>query len=117
MNKILECKKLLFRYFWDIAGIVPDESNDRESLGDLPPEVGVDVTFYSLQINYGSWTDKHRILLQTFFFPWAYQDEIKTPPLKPGDQRIASELRMNFYFVDESTWRIPIRETSKVWLF
>ncbi|KAI8820653.1 uncharacterized protein EV422DRAFT_58087 [Fimicolochytrium jonesii] len=132
VNKVLECGRLDIRYYADVAGPAPsiavpkvqtsmDALNASEDFdvgnGDLPPEWGADVTILDGTIHYGPWADRQRGMIQSFFFPTAYRNAIKTESLRPGETRLFVALKILLKFAGKTTLRIPFREASKDWKF
>ncbi|CAG8472716.1 9921_t:CDS:10 [Diversispora eburnea] len=118
---ILTCFLLEMTYYVDVAGKVPSEpiliTNPDEieiGNGDLSPEWGIDLVFENVQINYGPWADRQRVLLQNFFFPPLYRNSEPTKMLCPGQDRIHTSLKLLFQFAGTVTINIPTREASKM---
>lgn len=121
---IVDCPCVNVSFYWDVAGRVPtlldnsmytDPSQDGDINGSIPPEYGVDIQVYGGIINYGPWTDRHRGVFQSIFFPGAHVDAEPASPLKPGDTRVLSVFKLYLSIEDETILRIPIREPSKDW--
>lgn len=111
-------------FYWDVPGRVPtllESSMYTEPVrtgdinGSAPPEYGVDIQIFGGVINYGPWTDRHRGVFQSIFFPGAHVDAEPTSPLKPGDTRVLSVFKLYLSIEDDTILRIPIRESSKDW--
>ncbi|MDA4777771.1 hypothetical protein NY592_12860, partial [Enterobacter hormaechei] len=56
-------------------------------------------------------------VLQKAFNPSIFFDSTPRAKLKPGDERVHSQLVINVNIDDRTTLRIPTREPSKDWLF
>lgn len=121
---IADCPCINVSFYWDVAGRVPtllDNSmyTEPSSTGDIngspPPEYGVDIQVYGGIIHYGPWTDRHRGMFQSIFFPGAHVDSEPVSPLKPGDTRVLSVFKLYLSIEDDTVLRIPIREPSKDW--
>ncbi|KFY24277.1 hypothetical protein V491_02218 [Pseudogymnoascus sp. VKM F-3775] len=123
VSTILDSPEASVSYYWDIPGKVPVEigstkpqswqTNDIN--GDVPPEWGIDVIIKGALINYGPWADRQRADLQRVFFPSLCKDATPADNLKPGDTRVATNLKIYIQLDDDTTLRVPIREESKNW--
>ncbi|KAL1608538.1 Macrophage colony-stimulating factor 1 receptor [Paraconiothyrium brasiliense] len=121
---IADCPCVNVSFYWDVAGRVPtlldnsmytEAAQDGDINGNPPPEYGVDIQVYGGVINYGPWTDRHRGIFQSFFFPGAHVDAEPASPLKPGDTRVLTVFKLYLSIEDETVLRIPVREPSKDW--
>lgn len=115
---------LSMSFYWDVPGSVPKEQNinDRNPSvttldinGSLPPDYGLDLQIYGGVINYGPWADRHRVILQNYFFPASCTDAIPAEPLNPGATRINTVFNIFISFEEQAVLRIPLREKSKDW--
>lgn len=124
-TKILEAPFLDLLYYADSVGFVPrdPEAEDVPRLtedpmdignGDLPPEWGVDLAIRGGVLRYGPWTDRQRAILQQVFFPPSFIDTVPTTPLRPGDPRVWTCLKVLVELRDGVMLQIPFREPSKV---
>ncbi|OAG00935.1 uncharacterized protein CC84DRAFT_1263011 [Paraphaeosphaeria sporulosa] len=121
---IADCPCVNVSFYWDVAGKVPtlldnsmytEPTNSGDINGATPPEYGVDIQVYGGTINYGPWTDRHRGIFQSFFFPGAHVDAQPASALQPGDTRVLTVFKLYLSIEDETVLRIPIREPSKDW--
>ena len=121
---IADCPCVNVSFYWDVAGRVPtllensmytEPSPGGDINGSPPPEYGVDIQIYGGIIHYGPWTDRHRGVFQSIFFPGAHVDAEPVSPLKPGDTRVLSIFKLYLSIEDDTVLRIPIREPSKDW--
>lgn len=55
-----------------------------------------------------------RAILQHTFFPPSFTDASPTPPLRPGDARLWTHMKILVELRDGVTLQIPFREPSKV---
>ncbi|KFX99623.1 hypothetical protein O988_03738 [Pseudogymnoascus sp. VKM F-3808] len=123
VTTILDSPEASVSYYWDIPGKVPLEMGSpkpqpwqaNDINGDLPPEWGIDITVKGALVNYGPWADRQRADLQRVFFPSLCKDATPAANLKPGDTRVASNLKIYIQLDDDTTLRVPIREESKNW--
>ena len=124
---LLETPALDLTYYADTAGTVPDEAAPLDRLaglevldvgnGDLSPEWGVDVTIHGGNVNYGPWMDRQRAAFQSVFQPAVYHDNLPTPTLSPGDERLHTALKIFVLFSADTVLRIPTKEPSKDWKY
>ncbi|KAL1386603.1 hypothetical protein HDK64DRAFT_301079 [Phyllosticta capitalensis] len=121
---IADCSRLSMSLYWDVPGYVPKRSADFERQasfntldinGSLPPEYGLDLHVYESMLHYGPWADRHRVILQNYFFPALFTDSIPAKPLAPGDARVATVFKIFINLEEQSVLRIPLREKSKDW--
>ncbi|OCL05873.1 hypothetical protein AOQ84DRAFT_390596 [Glonium stellatum] len=121
---IVDCPCVNVSFYWDVPGPVsldPDYATSCSSIhkgdinGGTPPEYGLDVQVYGGVINYGPWADRHRAILQSFFFPGAHVDAIPAAPLRLGETRIFSVFKLYLSIENDTVLRIPVREPSKDW--
>ncbi|KFY37478.1 hypothetical protein V494_04731 [Pseudogymnoascus sp. VKM F-4513 (FW-928)] len=123
VSTILDSPEASVSYYWDIPGKVPIEIGSPKPQpwqtsdinGDMPPEWGIDVIVKGALINYGPWADRQRADLQRAFFPSLCKDAAPADNLKPGDTRVATNLKIYIQLDDDTTLRVPIREESKNW--
>ncbi|KAF5386043.1 hypothetical protein D9615_002215 [Tricholomella constricta] len=123
-RKILETPVLDLSYYYDVVGEVPALPDHFESAGvdpidignsDVAPEWGFDITISGGVLKYGPWADRQRVELQKAFFPPTYHDGEITPPLKPGDKRLWTAMRVFVELRENTLLHIPFREPSKDW--
>lgn len=123
--KILEAPMLELLYYADSVGEVPrdPEREDHPRLsedpfdignGDLPPEWGVDIGIRGGVLRYGPWTDRQRAILQQAFFPPSFTDATPVTPLRPGEPRRWTCMKILVELRDGVMLQIPFREPSKV---
>jgi hypothetical protein len=100
---LADCPKIAFAFFWDVPGQVQesrrafDEEFDahvNHINGSPPPEYGMDILIYGGTVNYGPWTDRHRINFQHIFFPPVYANAMPGKPVSPGGTRISTEFKL-----------------------
>ncbi|GJE95456.1 hypothetical protein PsYK624_116400 [Phanerochaete sordida] len=126
--KVLEAPFLDLLYYADSVGVVP-RAPDTDGVprltedpmdignGDLPPEWGVDLAIRGGVLRYGPWTDRQRVLLQHVFFPPSFTDMAATTPLRPGDPRVWTCMKVLIELRDGVMLQIPFRESSKNWMW
>lgn len=121
---IADCPCINVSFYWDVTGPVPSElensvpfhpAHAEDINGGVPPEYGMDIQVYGGIINYGPWTDRHRAIFQSMFFPGSHVDAVPTSPLAPGDLRVLSVFKLFLSVEDDTVLRIPVREPSKDW--
>jgi hypothetical protein len=121
---IMDCPRIDVRFYWDVTGKVPSEldnsvhvdpSRPNDINGSIPPEYGLDVQVYGGTINYGPWTDRHRAIFQSIYFPGSHVDASPASPLSAGDPRVLSVFKLYLSIEADTVLRIPVREPSKDW--
>jgi hypothetical protein len=121
---VVDCPCVNVSFYWDAAGpvvsqmdnSVPFDSAPPDDInGSLPPEYGMDIQIFGGTINYGPWTDRHRGIFQSIFFPGSHVDALVSSPLKTGDTRVLSVFKIFLSIEEDTVLRIPIRESSKDW--
>ncbi|WVQ74514.1 hypothetical protein IAR50_004115 [Cryptococcus sp. DSM 104548] len=124
VTHLLEAPELTLTYYSDTPGIVPDPAvapfiDPLDEIGnvDLPPEYGIDITIHKGIIKYGPWADRQREQIQRAFAPALFFDSEPKPRLKQGETRLHTILVLRIMLEDETTLRIPTRESSKNWQY
>ena len=121
---IVDSPSITMSFFWDVPGKVPSALAVPKPLspefsedinGDVPPEWGLDVRVRGGIINYGPWTDRQRVDLQTYFFPNLFRDSVVAVPLRPGQSRVSTIFKIVVEIEEQTTLRIPTREESRDW--
>ncbi|KAG6849567.1 hypothetical protein H0H93_007348 [Arthromyces matolae] len=121
-RRLLETPLLEVSYFFDVVGDVPVARDDPETPGvesddigngDIAPDWGFDIVINGGTLRYGPWADRQRSDIQRVFFPPNYQDGAATTPLKPGDKRLWTAMRVFVELRDNTVLHIPFREPSK----
>lgn len=123
VTTILESPEATISYYWDEPGKVSNPSMYSKSTswktedinGCRPPTWGIDVIVKGATVNYGPWADRQRADLQKVFFPGICKDAKTAQRLKPGDTRIATQLKVYIQLEEDTILRVPIREESKNW--
>ncbi|KAF9928462.1 hypothetical protein FBU30_002364 [Linnemannia zychae] len=117
VRNILQCSSLGLRYYTDVAGKVPEKSQQPEADIDLPPEWSIELLIDEAVISYGPWADRQRAEMQNFFFPNSFRSVEVTPEPQPGEDRIHAALQMMVTFSSDFTIKIPTKEISKDWKY
>jgi hypothetical protein len=120
---IADVPRIGFSFYWDVAGLVPEQDGVYEKAkepmdhinGSTAPAYGMDILVYGGTVSYGPWTDRERIIFQNIFFPALHADAIPGERLKPGEYRISSIFKLYLSIEEETTLRLPVRESSKDW--
>ncbi|KAF2089427.1 hypothetical protein K490DRAFT_37097 [Saccharata proteae CBS 121410] len=121
---IADVPRVTMTFYWDIPGPVPkahDLGNRKASVATLdingsePPDYGLDLHVHGGTINYGPWADRHRAILQNYFFPASYTDAVPAEKLYPGKDRVNTVFKLFMTLEDSVVLRIPLREPSKDW--
>lgn len=124
VTTILESPALDLTYYADTPGIVPtpeeaDVINEPDEMGNVepPPEYGLDITIHGGIVKYGPWADRQRDALQRAFAPSIFFDSAPKARLQPGETRVHTDIILNIFLAEETTFRMPTREPSKDWIF
>ncbi|KAF9904551.1 hypothetical protein EC991_002611 [Linnemannia zychae] len=117
VRNILQCSSLGLRYYTDVAGKVPERSQQPEADIDLPPEWSIELLIDEAVISYGPWADRQRAEIQNFYFPNSFRSVEVTPEPQPGEDRIHAALQMMVTFSSDFTIKIPTKEISKDWKY
>ncbi|KAF7732780.1 hypothetical protein EC973_000053 [Apophysomyces ossiformis] len=126
VNNVFECSEMAITFYADSPGPVRSSTETSSASagvgidvgnGGLPPEWGVRLSLWNAMVHYGPWTDRHRALIQDYFFPTSYRDSQPTTRLEPGQLRLATAFELYVELMTEATLRIPTREKSKDWKY
>ncbi|KAF2736772.1 hypothetical protein EJ04DRAFT_575176 [Polyplosphaeria fusca] len=121
---IADCPCINVAFYWDVPGPIPIDIDNSMHIasprsddinGSAPPEYGMDLQIYGGTINYGPWTDRHRAIFQSIFFPGNHVDAVPASPLHPGELRVLSTFKLYLSIEEDTVLRLPIREPSKDW--
>ncbi|KAI9789416.1 MAG: hypothetical protein M1816_006076 [Peltula sp. TS41687] len=118
---IIDSPGLSVSYYWDVASAVThmdDPSGEAKPKTayinrGLPPKWGLDLAFEGGTINYGPWSDRHRLELQSIFFPRLFKDAVPATVLELGTTRVSTAFKVFIELRGQMTLRIPTRESSK----
>lgn len=107
-------------FYWDMPGPVPrslpvNMQSMRDINGSSPPEYGIDLAVGGGVVRYGPWADRHRTVLQNYFFPPSHTDASPAKRLYPGETRICTVFKLFLSLDEEVVLRLPMREPSKDW--
>lgn len=122
-STIADISKLIFKFYWDIAGPRPYNNVSNNFLagkfldvnGHKPPEYGMELVVCGGRVNYGPWADRHRVNLQQIFFPMPFSDARPTPSLQPGEIRLCTIFKLCLVIKEDTVLRVPFREPSRDW--
>lgn len=123
-STVADIKSVDFKMYWDIPGKVEWRTRSHEkkrSTGQLDingckaPEYGMEIVVHGGHVNYGPWADRHRLVLQSIFFPGTFVDAAPTRTRQPGDLRVATLFNLVLRVAEDTVLRIPFREASKDW--
>lgn len=124
INTILDSPEASLRVYWDVVGKVAahdvrpesdDGGNSEDINGSKPPAWAINVSIKGGSINYGPWADRCRADLQRTFAPVLCKDSVPATPLSVGADRVPTRFKLYIELEDETTLRVPTRETSKNW--
>nr|ODN85117.1 hypothetical protein L203_05068 [Cryptococcus depauperatus CBS 7841] len=124
VTSLLEAPELSLTYYADTPGLLPDpeivpfvDGNDKIGNIDLAPEYGINIVVHRGIVKYGPWADRQRDALQRAFTPTLFFHSEPKPRLKPGDTRVHTNLVLKIILEDDTTLRIPTKESSKDWQY
>ena len=121
---LADLPRVKLTFYWDIPGPVPAPNNLQDSSymtdtsdinGSVPPEYGLDIAVFGGVVNYGPWTDRQRINIQSVFFPPICTDAVPAERIRPGQERYSTVFKVFVSVEEEVVLRIPVRESSKDW--
>lgn len=120
-TNIVKCPRIIFTYSFDIPGSVPHGAHpitDKKNGPDIgnsgsPPAFELNIELYGGSICYGPWAQRQVEYIKTLFSPVLSRSQKPTQILKPGDKRMSTQFKISFNVIEETTWRIPTRESSK----
>lgn len=122
-STLVDVEKASMCFHFDMPGTVPPVIEDPEMLangiyeddmnGAKPPDYGLDLYVHGGTVTYGPWADRQRLVLQGVFFPQTYVDATRPAPLKVGDTRVATVMKIFVSVEEDVVLRIPTREPSK----
>ncbi|CAI5206341.1 ANM_HP_G0018910.mRNA.1.CDS.1 [Saccharomyces cerevisiae] len=120
-TSILKCPKVTIAYDVDVPGVVPHGAHptipdiDGPDVGNngAPPDFALDVQIHGGSICYGPWAQRQVSHLQRVLSPVVSRTAKPIKKLPPGSRRIYTLFRMNISIMEDTTWRIPTRESSK----
>lgn len=111
-KRIFNAKNFQFMYYSDKPGIVPLEIDGNNG---EPPKAGLYLYFDKFDndlLVYGPWADHQRSLIQYFFSPYSYDDQIKIEQI-PSRLRMIERFDTNIHFNKEFTWSFPFKRAPR----
>ncbi len=121
-SQILDSPGIHFKFFWDMPGRVAQEHADSTtqfSPDDInmskPPAYGMELTVRGGYVNYGPWSDRLRLEIQTAFLPNSYRSVSPSSLVNVGETRQYTVMTIRVDIEDEVSLRVPTRERSKDW--
>lgn len=109
---LLDSASTQLLYYYDMPGFnSPTECSENQS---TYPKFGVDLSFTTPIINYGSWADRQRGALQSMLFPPFARNSLPSDFVNGlGAQRRYAGFDIRISITDELVVRVPTREFSK----
>lgn len=77
------------------------------------PEMSKVIRTFDASICFGPWAQRQIDIIQKVFSPTLSRTTKISKKKKPGSVREIEESKIKIIFMDDSSWRIPIRESSK----
>lgn len=125
MNTIVDSPGGALKVYWDVPSKVsrgagpqssPIDPNGPDYVnGAAAPAWAISLSFKGGTINYGPWADRQRAELQRVFFPGLCKDAVPASRLPVGADRVPTMFNFYLELNDETTLKIPTRESSKNW--
>lgn len=120
-STLLKSPKIILTYELDMPGLVPHGAHrtishlDGPDVGNngAPPANNLDIQIFGGSISFGPWAQRHVAHLQSLFMPSVSKTQKPVQKLSPGSRRIFTILKVSVNVLDDTTWRIPTRESSK----
>ncbi|KAJ3075032.1 hypothetical protein HDU98_009476 [Podochytrium sp. JEL0797] len=107
MDEVITSEFVDVVYYSEDAGVVGVDS------GRPAPKWGVDLVLHKSNVNYGPWTNRQRLLIQSYFFPPTYRSEPPTETPDEGYHRLFPNFVLQFKFEEGCAFKVPFREESK----
>lgn len=108
---VLKCEALRLRYAWDAPGVVAESDGCDRAVTEQDyvdwartynlsaPQYELEASLKTATVNYGPWTDKQRQQVMEFFFPRDYRVRRAEQPLRAGEQRRATSMKVRLIFI------------------
>lgn len=104
-----------------IPGLVPHGAHrtisgvDGPDVGNngAPPTNHLDMQINGGSISYGPWAQRQLGHIQALLMPSVFKSQKPVQKLSPGSRRIYTIFSMSIAMLDDTTWRVPTRESSK----
>ncbi|CCD23233.1 Csf1p NDAI_0B01980 [Naumovozyma dairenensis CBS 421] len=120
-SSIVRTPQAIFTFECDIPGIVPHGAHptltatDGPDVGNsgAPPEFSLEIQISGGSICFGPWAQRQLNSLIRLLSPIASRNAKPTKRLTPGCTRIYTQFKTTISTTEETTWRIPTRESSK----
>ena len=119
-SQILDSPAIHFKFFWDMPGSVAPENAESAAHTEVddinmakPPGYGMELTVKGGYVNYGPWSDRLRLEIQTAFLPNPYHSVIPASIAEVGQARQYTVMTIQIDLEDEVSLRVPFREPSK----
>ncbi|RDA95148.1 hypothetical protein CP533_1828 [Ophiocordyceps camponoti-saundersi (nom. inval.)] len=122
VSTIVDSPQVTVTLFWDVPGRVTEQAHLNGATGSSPdvngsepPAWGMSLSVKGGTVNYGPWTDRQRVALQSMFFPTISKDASPASPLPIGAWRVPTQFTLFIEIEEAATLRIITREESKNW--
>lgn len=120
-SSILKSPKVTFTSQHDMPGIVPHGAHPTISVLDgpdvgnsgAPPDYSLDIQIFGGSVCFGPWAQRQADHLWKLLSPVVSRTAKPVKRLTPGCRRIYTYGQVLVTIMDDATWRIPTRESSK----
>lgn len=120
-TSIVKCPRVIFSYEYDIPGCVPHGAHPTASHLDGPdignsgkaPTLELEVQLFGGSICYGPWASRQMDHIKTMMSPLVSRTVKPIKRLSAGSKRVYTNFKISFLIMDDTTLRVPIRESSK----
>ena len=120
-STIVKSPKVDLVYEMALPGSVPHGAHrtisgvDGPDVGNngAPPTNHLDIQISGGSISYGPWAQRQLGHIQALLTPSVSKSQKPVQKLAPGSRRIYTIFTMSIAILDDTTWRVPTRESSK----
>lgn len=120
-TSLLKSPRVTIHHDYDMPGWVPHGAHPPSSYADgpdvgnnmAPPQYIFEINIFGGTVCYGPWAQRQTNHLQSLLSPSVSRTAKPIKKLKPGSKRIYTVLKLTINAMEDVTWRIPTRESSK----